>query len=452
MRSRVRVRTRFAGAMVVAVGMLGLLPCIAQAVTTVGPGIGIAGTVPGTYAGLPVTVQVAGLQACAGGSSSLLVLWSGGGMFSETLGASQNNSCSNFDSSGDPQTLSFAGTGSTGGSVAGTIYGPGSANPPTFGFSITTASGKVLNVPQAAPLPWQGAPGRVQPYPAPATSLEFAQQPTNTIVNQPITPAVKVQLANSSASGVPVTIAIGNNPGGATLSGTTTENTVNGVATFSNLSLNEQDLGYSLTASSPGMTGDSSTPFDINAAQTNCNTSMDCLLTLIGPTSTLSIDAGPNNGQLEGQIDPGTPMDGPGSNPKLDPGCSGYTPQNPDWYVFDVVNQVDESGPPAKSVTWTVKNATPDGFMVCFGSTSSFEAILAGEIGTAEGGTLPDGMRGYVGFLPYCDQFDNSSDVPCITDDPLLTREDGNSTTGQDVIVDVSIPADFPGDPAMGRG
>ena len=38
----------------------------------------------------------------------------------------------------------------------------------------------------------------------------------------------------------PVTLAIGNNPGGAALSGTTTQAAVNGVATFANLSHNRQ--------------------------------------------------------------------------------------------------------------------------------------------------------------------------------------------------------------------
>ena len=40
-----------------------------------------------------------------------------------------------------------------------------------------------------------------------------------------------------NTSGVPVTIALGTNPDNATLGGTLTENTVNGVATFSDLTL-----------------------------------------------------------------------------------------------------------------------------------------------------------------------------------------------------------------------
>ena len=46
-----------------------------------------------------------------------------------------------------------------------------------------------------------------------------------------------------------VTIAIGTNPGSGTLGGTLTVAAVNGVATFSNLSINKAGTGYTLTAS-----------------------------------------------------------------------------------------------------------------------------------------------------------------------------------------------------------
>ena len=45
-----------------------------------------------------------------------------------------------------------------------------------------------------------------------------------------------------------VTLAIGTNPGSGTLSGTVTVAAVNGVATFSNLSINKAGTGYTLTA------------------------------------------------------------------------------------------------------------------------------------------------------------------------------------------------------------
>src|SRR5207244_10592427 len=61
-----------------------------------------------------------------------------------------------------------------------------------------------------------------------------------------------------------VTVALGTNPGGAILSGTTPVAAVSGVATFF-LSLNRTGTGYTLTASASGFTPVTSTPFDIIA-------------------------------------------------------------------------------------------------------------------------------------------------------------------------------------------
>src|SRR5260221_14268116 len=55
---------------------------------------------------------------------------------------------------------------------------------------------------------------------------------------------------------------LGNNPGGATLSGTTSAAAVGGVATFF-VSLNKAGTGYTLTASASGLGTVTSTAFDI---------------------------------------------------------------------------------------------------------------------------------------------------------------------------------------------
>jgi hypothetical protein len=60
-----------------------------------------------------------------------------------------------------------------------------------------------------------------------------------------------------------VTVAIGTNPAGGTLSGTTAVAAVTGVATFANLSINTVGTGYALTASATGLSGDTSSAFDI---------------------------------------------------------------------------------------------------------------------------------------------------------------------------------------------
>ena len=100
--------------------------------------------------------------------------------------------------------------------------------------------------------------------------LVFTVQPSTTAAGAPIAPAVTVTVEDASGNQVTgatnaVTIAIGTNPGGATLGGTVTVNAVNGVATFSNLSLNVSSMGYMLAASSAGLTGATSGAFSVTA-------------------------------------------------------------------------------------------------------------------------------------------------------------------------------------------
>jgi len=62
-----------------------------------------------------------------------------------------------------------------------------------------------------------------------------------------------------------ITVAIGTNPASGTLSGTTTVAAVSGVATFSHLSIDKAGTGYTLTASATGLTGVTSSAFDVVA-------------------------------------------------------------------------------------------------------------------------------------------------------------------------------------------
>ncbi|HEX6645336.1 MAG TPA: Ig-like domain-containing protein, partial [Gemmatimonadales bacterium] len=98
--------------------------------------------------------------------------------------------------------------------------------------------------------------------------LAFTRQPADATAGASITPSVQVTIQDALGQAVPgatnaVTIAIGANPGGGTLGGTLTANAVNGVATFANLSINRTGSNYTLTASASGLTGTTSTPFDI---------------------------------------------------------------------------------------------------------------------------------------------------------------------------------------------
>src|SRR5207249_8764663 len=58
---------------------------------------------------------------------------------------------------------------------------------------------------------------------------------------------------------------IGANPSGGTLAGTATVAAVSGVATFSGLSIDKAGTGYTLVASSSGLTDPTSTAFNITA-------------------------------------------------------------------------------------------------------------------------------------------------------------------------------------------
>jgi streptogramin lyase len=96
-----------------------------------------------------------------------------------------------------------------------------------------------------------------------ATRLQIIAQPPGTMtVGTPFGLQVGVydQLGNidTSFNGT-VTVSLGNNPGGAGLSGTTTVTANQGVATFSGLSLNNAGTGYSLVVSGTGVSGTVST-------------------------------------------------------------------------------------------------------------------------------------------------------------------------------------------------
>jgi hypothetical protein len=63
-----------------------------------------------------------------------------------------------------------------------------------------------------------------------------------------------------------VTIALASNPGGGTLNGTLTVNVVNGVATYSGLTLDQAGIGYTITASSGILTAATSTAITVEPA------------------------------------------------------------------------------------------------------------------------------------------------------------------------------------------
>lgn len=104
--------------------------------------------------------------------------------------------------------------------------------------------------------------------PAAKTALGFQVQPGNTNRNESISPAVQVQIRDQFGNRISgatddVTIAIGNNPSGGTLGGTTTVAAVDGTASFANLTIDNAATGYTLVATASGLSNATSDGFNI---------------------------------------------------------------------------------------------------------------------------------------------------------------------------------------------
>jgi len=107
----------------------------------------------------------------------------------------------------------------------------------------------------------------------PPLHFEFSIEPSTTLPMRPIEPAIQVMALDADGNRIssfngPVTIALGRNGGTVMpgrLSGTTTVTAVDGVAVFANLSVDQLGNGYTLVATSAGITGAESATFNIGA-------------------------------------------------------------------------------------------------------------------------------------------------------------------------------------------
>src|SRR5207245_2713217 len=103
-----------------------------------------------------------------------------------------------------------------------------------------------------------------------AAKLVFTVQPSTTVAGAAITPAVQVVVQDAQGNTVTtattsITVTVGTNPASGSLAGTKTVAAVNGVATFSTLTLRTAGTGYTLRASATGLTGATSSAFNISA-------------------------------------------------------------------------------------------------------------------------------------------------------------------------------------------
>ncbi len=102
--------------------------------------------------------------------------------------------------------------------------------------------------------------------PSAPVRLAFSRQPAMTtagVVLDPVEVAVQDEFGNTTPSAVRIDVALGTNPGGGTLGGTLSLDTVGGVASFATLTLEKAGRGYTLVATTTALESASSTPFDI---------------------------------------------------------------------------------------------------------------------------------------------------------------------------------------------
>jgi photosystem II stability/assembly factor-like uncharacterized protein len=168
-----------------------------------------------------------------------------------------------------------------------TVPVPGGAIPPAVAFALrfpSTVKGKVTLSVDAMPASGAALAGAsqdvdIQPSKrssvavqlAPgvhATQLAFTVQPSDSAVAASIKPPVQVTLQDAdgmpvAADGIAVTLALGDNPPGATLAGTLTAMTAGGVASFADLKLDKVGAGFTLTASADALATATSTAFKV---------------------------------------------------------------------------------------------------------------------------------------------------------------------------------------------
>jgi hypothetical protein len=104
--------------------------------------------------------------------------------------------------------------------------------------------------------------------PGAASKVVFSQQPGSAVSMVALSPAIQVTVQDAlgntiTTSSASITVAIAPNPGGAVLGGVLMASASGGVASFSNLTIDKAASGYTLSATSSGLTSATSNAFNI---------------------------------------------------------------------------------------------------------------------------------------------------------------------------------------------
>jgi hypothetical protein len=146
-----------------------------------------------------------------------------------------------------------------------------------------------------------------------AAKLGFTAQPTTATSSQAfaIQPVVAVQdlggntVTSGTNSNATVTLAIGTNPAGGTLTCTSglTRTAVAGVATFFGCQINNAGGGYTLTAAATGLTGATSTAFTVSAPAAQITLTTSSSVITWGSGIVLTTQFGVNGGNKTFQLE-----------------------------------------------------------------------------------------------------------------------------------------------------
>jgi photosystem II stability/assembly factor-like uncharacterized protein len=153
--------------------------------------------------------------------------------------------------------------------LAGTTSAVASAGSASFpAVKVTGAAASIRLVASSSGLPQANSAAFSVTAFGPAAALAFLVQPHAAMNGTPIKPAVTVRVVDNvgnvvTNAQVPIAVALKPSSAGGVLSGTTPVTTIQGVATFSDLSIDKLGKGYVLTASASGLPPVDSSAFDI---------------------------------------------------------------------------------------------------------------------------------------------------------------------------------------------
>ena len=192
-----------------------------------------------------------------------------------------------------PVTVAF-GTNTVGALLSGTTTVNAVAGIATFSTLSVNKVGANFTLVATSPLLTSATSNTFATTAGAAARLAFTTAINGSLGGVTLTPTITVAAVDSFGNAVTtftdtVRVAIANNPGSATLSGTVKATAVAGVASFATLAIDKAGSGYTLAASATGLITATSVPFDV----------------IVGPASNLMLVSG---GAQSGPISTALPL------------------------------------------------------------------------------------------------------------------------------------------------